>query len=42
MMTTEVPSYERDAKAEMPAMVFTASSIFRVTSASTISGDAPG
>ena len=41
-MTTATPSYERDDRALIPAMVLTASSIFLVTSASTISGLAPG
>ncbi len=41
-MTTEVPSYEREYSWLMPAIVFTASSILRVTSFSTISGEAPG
>ena len=41
-MTTDTPSYERDVSALMPATVLTTSSIFLVTSASTISGLAPG
>ena len=41
-MTSVVPSYEREYSELMPATVLTASSIFFVTSASTISGLAPG
>jgi|GEM_PF-3985056 len=41
-ITTEVPSYEREYSVLMPATVLTASSTFFVTSASTISGEAPG
>jgi hypothetical protein len=40
--TSELPSYERENIESMPATVLTASSTFFVTSASTISGDAPG
>ena len=42
MITIELPSYEREYSELMPATVLTASSIFLVTSVSTISGDAPG
>ena len=42
MITTELPSYEREYSELMPATVLTASSTFLVTSVSTISGDAPG
>jgi len=42
MITTDWLSYERDVSALMPAIELTASSIFLVTSLSTISGDAPG
>ena len=42
MITIDVPSYERDDSALMPATVLTASSTFLVTSLSTISGEAPG
>ena len=40
--TTALPSYEREYEVSIPATVLTASSTLRVTSLSTISGDAPG
>jgi len=42
MITTDWPSYEREVRALMPAMLLTPSSSFLVTSLSTISGEAPG
>ena len=42
MVTIEVPSRLREVSALMPAMLLTLSSIFLLTSDSTISGEAPG
>ena len=42
MMTTALPSLLREVRALTPAIELTASSIFLVTSLSTISGEAPG
>src|SRR6185369_15290545 len=42
MMTTAMPSWLREVRVLMPAIELTPSSIFLVTSLSTISGEAPG
>ena len=41
-MTIDWPSSEREVRVLMPAMALTASSILRLISVSTVSGEAPG